>query len=172
MLEALAEPQSASALGRRFSLPRQRLNYHLRELEKVGLVELVEERRKGNCIERIVRATARAYVLSPDVLGALGRTDEEARDRLSASYLLSMAARVIREVASLVTRAESARKRVATLTLESEIRFASAEDRARFAEELTADLGRLTAKYHDEHAAGGRRCRLIAAVYPRPTDKE
>jgi DNA-binding transcriptional ArsR family regulator len=172
LLEALSEPHSASALGRRFNLPRQRLNYHLRALERARLVELVEERRKGNCIERVVRATARAYVLSPDVLGTLGRTGEEARDRMSASWLLSVAARMIREVASLVSRAQAARKRVATLTLESDIRFASAEDRARFAEELTADIGRLAAKYHDEHAAGGRRFRLVAAVYPRPADKE
>jgi DNA-binding transcriptional ArsR family regulator len=172
VLEALAEPQSASSLGRRFNLPRQRLGYHLRELEKAGLVELVEERRKGNCLERIVRATARAYVISPEVLGTLGRTNDEARDRFSASYLIGLAARAIREVAALVSRADAARKRLATLTLESEIRFASAQDRARFADELTAEIARLTAKYHDGQAAGGRRFRLLTAVYPSPGGKE
>ena len=73
LLEALGEPDSASGLARRFELPRQRLNYHLKELEKAGLVELVEERRKGNCIERVVRATARRYVISPEVLGEIGQ---------------------------------------------------------------------------------------------------
>ena len=32
--------------GRRSGLPRQQVNYHLRTLERHGLVELVEERRK------------------------------------------------------------------------------------------------------------------------------
>ena len=41
----------------RVGLPRQLVNYHLRTLERHGLVELVEERRKGNVMERIcVRA--------------------------------------------------------------------------------------------------------------------
>jgi hypothetical protein len=48
------------------ALPRQQVGYHLRALEQAGLVELVEERRKGNCIERIVRAAACSYVISPE----------------------------------------------------------------------------------------------------------
>ena len=55
-------------------LPRQRLNYHLKALEQCGLLECVEERRKGNCTERILRATAHSFVISPDALGALGPT--------------------------------------------------------------------------------------------------
>ena len=45
-------------VARRLELPRQQIGYHLRELEQAGLVELVEERRKGNCIERVVRTAA------------------------------------------------------------------------------------------------------------------
>ena len=52
LLAQLAEPDSAAGLARRLRLPRQRINYHLRALERAGLLELVEERRKGNCIER------------------------------------------------------------------------------------------------------------------------
>ena len=67
---------------------------------------------------------------------------------------------------SLCIRARRAGKRVATLTLETEIRFASAESRAAFAEEMTASIARLAAKYHNERAEGGRRFRLLSAVYP------
>ncbi|MGE3525529.1 MAG: winged helix-turn-helix domain-containing protein, partial [Gemmatimonadales bacterium] len=49
----LAEPDSAAWLSRRLGIPRQRLNYHLRELERVGVLECVGERRKGNCVERL-----------------------------------------------------------------------------------------------------------------------
>ena len=168
LLEHLREPDSATGLARRLRLPRQRLNYHLKVLEAAGLVELVEERRKGNCIERVVRATARAFIISPEALGALGPSAETAADRLSSAYLVAVAGRTIRDVAALEDRARKEGKRIATLTLETEVRFANAESRARFAEELAEALARVAAKYHDERAPGGRRFRLLAAVHPVP----
>jgi DNA-binding transcriptional ArsR family regulator len=168
LLEALGAPDSAAGLARRFALPRQRLNYHLRELERVGLLEFVEERRKGNCVERMVRATARAYAISPEVLGGLGYPRERGADRLSATYLAAVASRAIKEVASLLTRASAAGKRVATLTLDTEIRFADADARAACADELTDAIARITAKYHAADAPAGRIFRLVTAIYPRP----
>lgn len=166
LLEALAEPDSASGLARRFRMPRQRLNYHLRELERVRLLELIEQRRKGNCIERVVRATARTYVISPAVLGAIGTTPAQAADRFSAVHLAASAARLIRDLGRAIGRAAAGGKRVATLTLDAEIRFRSAAERAKFAEELSAATASIVAKYHDDHAPGGRRFRLLTGVYP------
>src|SRR5215213_5435078 len=71
LLAELAEPASATMLAARVGLPRQKVNYHLRALERHGLVELVEERRKGNFTERVLRATAASYVISPAALGAV-----------------------------------------------------------------------------------------------------
>ncbi len=168
LLAHLAEPDSAAGLARKLGLPRQRINYHLRELEREGLVECVEERRKGNCVERLVRAAARSFLISPEVLGALGTTPEAARDRFSTAYLMSAAARTIREVASLEARAKSQGKRLASFTIEAQVRFANAEARAAFAEELAQALARLTAKYHEERAPGGRAFRLVATIHPAP----
>jgi DNA-binding transcriptional ArsR family regulator len=170
LLGHLREPDSASGLARRLRLPRQRINYHLKVLEGAGLVELVEERRKGNCLERVVRATARAFIISPEALGALGPSVETAADRLSSAYLIATAGRAIRDVAALEDRARKEGKRVATLTLDADVRFASAETRAKFADELAGALARIAARYHDDRAPGGRRFRLIAAVHPVPPD--
>jgi DNA-binding transcriptional ArsR family regulator len=167
LLAHLDEPESAAGLARKLGLPRQRINYHLRELEKQGLVELVEERRKGNCTERVVRATARTFVISPEALGVLGATPGLAGDRFSTAYLLSASAQTIREVASLDARARAGGKRIATFTLETEIRFADAATRAQFGEELAEAVGRIASKYHDEKARGGRRFRLLTAVHPK-----
>ena len=166
LLHALDEPDSAAGLARKLGIARQRLNYHLRALERCGLVECIEERRKGNCTERILRATARSFVISPDALGPLASTPDAAADRLSAAYMIAVSARAIREVSALDTRARSARKRLATLTLDSEIRFATAEARSAFAEELEAALATLVARYHDDVTAGGRRFRLVALAHP------
>ena len=169
LVEQLAEPDSAAGLARKLGWPRQRLNYHLRALEKDGFIEFVEERRRGNCVERIVRATARSYLINPDALGALGTTPDGAQDRFSASYLIAVAARAIRELASLVRRAGAADKRLATLTLQTDLRFARAADRQAFAKELTNEIARLTAKYHDDRAAGGRTFRFFMGAYPAPS---
>lgn len=160
LLERLLVPDSAAGIARRLGIPRQKVNYHLRELEREGFVELFEERRKGNCIERVVRSTATEFLIAPHAGKSV------TADRFSAAYLVSTAARVIRDLATLCVRAKKAGKRIATLTMETEIRFASAESRAAFAEELTSTIAQLAAKYHNEHAEGGRRFRLIAASYP------
>lgn len=166
LLERLSEPNSASGLARQLRLPRQKVNYHLRELEKAKLVELVEERRKGNCIERVVRATAVTYVIDPAALGKLAADPSRVRDRFSSAYLVAVAARAIHELAALRAGAEKAGKKLATMTLETEVRFASAEARNAFAEELTNALADLTAKYHDEKSPGGRRFRFFAGGHP------
>jgi DNA-binding transcriptional ArsR family regulator len=166
LLSHLAEPDSAAGLARRLGLPRQRLNYHLRQLEREGLVTCVEERRKGNCTERRLRATAKAFIISPDALGELGPAADLAHDRLSASYLAASAARAIQDVTALEARARREGRRLATLTLDGEVRFASAAARAAFAEELSAALVTLAARYHDEQAPHGRRFRFLTMIHP------
>jgi DNA-binding transcriptional ArsR family regulator len=166
LLAALAEPGSATSLADRAGLTRQKANYHLKELERHGLIELVEERRKGNCTERIMRATASSYVISPAALAAVAPDPGRAPDQLSARWMVSLAARLIRELGQLITGATAARKKLATFALDSEVRFASASDRAAFAAELAQAVTGLVAKYHDEQAPGGRRHRLFLALYP------
>lgn len=172
LLAHLQEPDSAAGLARRLRLPRQRINYHLREMERAGLVELVEQRRKGNCMERVVRASARSFVISPEALGVLGPTADTAEDRLSVAYLVAAAGRTIRDLGVMDARARREGKRIATLTLEADVRFASAATRAAFAEELADALARIASKYHDDTTPGGRRFRLLAAVHPVPVEAD
>ncbi|MER7443556.1 ArsR/SmtB family transcription factor [Micromonospora avicenniae] len=166
LLAALAEPASATMLAARVGLPRQKVNYHLRALEQHGLIELVEERRKGNVTERVMQATATSYVISPAALAAVRPDPAEAPDRLSARWLLALAARLVQDVGSLITGADRAKKRVATFAVDANVRFASATDRAAFAEELAATIGALVARYHDENAPGGREHRVVFALHP------
>jgi DNA-binding transcriptional ArsR family regulator len=166
LLAELAEPASATMLAARVGLPRQKVNYHLRTLEAHGLVELVEERRKGNVTERMMRATASSYVISPAALAAVQPDPAQSPDRLSARWLLAVAGRLVRDVGLLITGAAKAKQRVATFALDGEVRFASPADRAAFAEELTTAITTLVAKYHDETAEKGRDHRVVVAVHP------
>lgn len=85
LLAALVEPASATMLAAKVGLPRQKVHYHLRALERHGLVELVEERRKGNVTERVLRAATASYVISPAALAAVAPDPSTAPDRLSPS---------------------------------------------------------------------------------------
>lgn len=171
LLTELVNPASATMLADKVGLPRQKVNYHLKTLEAHGLVELVEERKKGNCIERVMRGVAKSYVISPVVLAAVQPDPARSPDRLSARWMLALAARLVRDTGALIGGAAKARKSLATFALDGEVRFASAADRAAFAEELTNAVSTLISKYHDENAEGGRAHRLVVAVHPStPTE--
>jgi DNA-binding transcriptional ArsR family regulator len=172
LLAELAEPSSATMLAARVGLPRQKVNYHLHALERHGLIELVEERRKGNVTERLLRATAASYVISPLALAAVAPDPNRSPDKLSARWMLALAARLVREVGQLIAGATAARQRLATFGIDGEVRFASAAERAAFAAELTNTITALISKYHDEHASDGRPHRLIIALHPSITTKE
>ena len=155
LLAELAEPGSATSLAGTLGLPRQNVNYHLKALE-----------RHGNMTERVLRATALSYVISPAALDGVQPDPSRAPDRLSARWLIAVTARAVRDVGQLVAGATKARKRLATFAMDGEIRFASAADRSAFAEELAAAVTSLVSKYHDEKAPRGRDHRLIVAVHP------
>jgi DNA-binding transcriptional ArsR family regulator len=169
LLAELSEPASAAALAARIGLGRQKINYHLRTLEAHGLVAVAQEKRWGGLVERRYVASAASYVVSPDVLGPLAADPTRNSDRLSASYLVALAARTVREVGELWRTARRAQKRLATLSLDTTIRFASPEARADFTEELTRSITALVARYDDGSAPDGRPYRLILSAYPLPT---
>jgi DNA-binding transcriptional ArsR family regulator len=169
LLAELAVPSSATTLGTRLGLPRQKVNYHLRTLEEHGLIELAEERKKGNVIERIMRATAAAYVITPAALSSVRPDPSRSPDRLSASWLLALAGRLVQDIGELITGSAHTSKPLATFALDGEIRFATASDRAAFAEELSDATLKLVSRYHNESATAGRTYRLVLAIHPSTT---
>src|SRR5207244_5309226 len=159
LLSELAVPASAATLATRVGLARQKVNYHLRALEAHWLVRLAQERKWGGLTERLLVATASSYVVSPSALGPVAADPNREIDRLSASYLIALGARVVREVGDHVRRAKEAGKRLATLAVDTEVRFRAATDRAARAGRglgpwLAADRGRM-----ERRSARGRHLR-------------
>ena len=172
LLSELAAPASAATLATRVGLARQKVNYHLNALQAHGLVRLAEERKWGGLTERLLVASAASYVVSPGAMGPAAVDPNRDVDRLSASYLIGLGARIIREVGDLVRRARTADKRLATLAMDTEVRFRSPTDRAAFSNELTEAIAKLVSKYHDESAPGGRAHRLVVVAHPVPQKSE
>lgn len=168
LLAELAAPASAATLAARVGLARQKVTYHLNSLEAHGLVRLAQQRKWGGLTERLLVATATSYIVSPGALGPVAADPGRAIDRLSASYLIALGARVLREVGDLVRRATDTGKRLATLAVDAEVRFRSPTERAAFSRELTEAIATLVAKYHDQSAPGGRAHRLVVVAHPIP----
>jgi DNA-binding transcriptional ArsR family regulator len=120
LLAELSRPGSATMLAGKVGLPRQKVNYHLRTLEQHGLIHLVEERRKGNVTERVLQATAASYVISPAAMAAVAPDPGRAPDRLSARWLLAVAARLVRDVGSLITGATKTQQKLATFAIDAQ----------------------------------------------------
>lgn len=171
IVTALQSPGSAASIAARLRLSRQLVNYHVRALERAGLVEEVGRRQRRGLQERLVRATAAAYLISPQTLGTLGDTDAAATDKFSATYQVAVAARTIREVAALAALARGADKRLTTLTIDTEVRFATPAAREAFANELFDTITALVAKYHDEQAPDGRPYRLFLGAHPKRSSR-
>lgn len=167
LLAELAEPASAATVAQRIGLTRQKVNYHLRMLESHGLLRAAGTRAHGGLTERLYVATAGAFVVSPAALGDAACDPRRTRDRLSARYLVALAARLLREVGALARADETAR--LSTLAIDTQIAFASPAARAAFADDLAAAVTGLAARHHDP---GGRPHRLVVAAHPIPRDTE
>lgn len=170
LLAELSEPASAASLAARLGIPRQKVNYHLRTLEEHGLVHVADTRQWGGLTERRLVASASSYVVSPGALGPVASDPGRTADRLSASYLIALGARIVREVSALLRRAREVDKRLPVLSMDAEIRFKSAADRAAFSQDLADAVTRLVARYHDESAPGGRSHRLVVVAHPLPQE--
>ena len=88
ILAALLEPDSATGVARRMKLPRQTVNYHVRELARARFLARAGRRRRRHLFEQCYVATARGYVLSPELLGKLAADPAQVADTFSAKYLL------------------------------------------------------------------------------------
>lgn len=168
LVDALAErPDSAVGLARRLDDTRQRLNYHLRQLEEAGVVELAEERPRRGAKERIYRPVAAHFVIDPTALGTLAPEAAESGDRSSATWLVALAARAVRELAALMHRARVGGKRLPTVGMSAEVRLAEPDDFEAFTADLAEAVGAVVARYHTERG-DGRGFRVMAGSWPAP----
>ena len=167
LLGELREPASATELAARLGETRQRVNYHVRELEKAGLVEIVEERARRGCTERVVRATARAVVVDPDVVGDLGAITQ---DRFAADMLLALAARTVSDVARMRERADAQGRRLITFAIEADVGFEQPADIERFADQLAEQVAQVAARF--DTGTAEHRYRVIVGGHPLPKREE
>lgn len=172
ILSLAKSPASATELAGRLRLPRQKVNYHVRELARARFLRRAGQRRKRNLIERCYQATARSYVLAPEVLGPLAADWRQIEDTMSAQYLIALGSLLQRELTHVSRDAQQQGKRLPTLSMASELRFESAEQRESFSDAFREALVNVIAEHSspallsDGSSGRGRPYRLVMGCYP------
>jgi len=172
ILRLAREPVSASDLSPRLGLSRQRVNYHVRLLARGGFLRRAGRRRRRNMIEQRYVASARAFLLSPELLGAVGADWRRIEDATSAGYLLALTCQMESDAIRVWREAEKSGKRMATLSLKSQFRFESAEQQERFIRALELAVVHVVNDHTspnlqpDGRPAPGRPFRLVLGCYP------
>ncbi len=178
ILKLAAEPISASELASRMALPRQRVNYHVRELAREGFLRRGERRRKRNMFEQRYIASARGYLLSPELLGAIGADWHSIPDTGSAEYLLALASQVQSDLTRAWKRASGRGNRISAFSLKTQFRFQSSGEREEFAKALRDAIVEVVAGHTKPYrrAGGepgaGHPFRLVIGCYPYAAEPE
>jgi hypothetical protein len=163
-------PVSAAGIAAAMKRPRQVINYHVRELARAGFLRRAGRVRKRGLYEQRYVVSAQAFVLAPEMLGALDATAPQATaDKASAAYMLMLATRLQRELSESWRRASAASLPLPLLALDTEFGFASAADRARFAQALSKAVTTVVAEHTtpaDRSSEG--RYRMVLGCYPIP----
>jgi biotin operon repressor len=170
ILQNAQSPISASELARRLGQPRQRMNYHVRQLADAGFLIAAAQQKKRNMVEQQYVASAKAYVLTPEILGELAPGPADDADSASAAQLLGVCARAQSEIAAVMEAAQKAGVRLRTASSDYELRFRSAQERGEFMDALLEAVAELVDDYApaSPNEADGRPFRLILGCYPIP----
>ncbi len=172
ILRLAREPVSASELSSRLNLSRQRVNYHVRLLARSGFLRRAGRRRRRNMIEQRYVASARAFLLSPELLGAVGADWRSIEDTAGAGYLLALNCQMGSDLVRVWRESGKTGKRVPILSLKSQFRFESAEQRERFTRAIQEAVVRVLTDYTSPNLAPdgspspGKPYRLVLGCYP------
>ncbi len=178
ILDLAREPMSSTELAAHLDIPRQKANYHVRELARAKLLRPAGQRRKRNMIERRWVTTARSYVISPELLGPLAADVGQLRDRFSASFLLALAQRLAAEVSRAAAHAAEEDRRLSTMSIHAALRFERLEQREAFAVDLEEAVAAVIARHSSPFTAAdgtegpGRPYRLVVGCHPIPRDDD
>lgn len=151
ILDQLRTRDSAAGVARRLGEPRQRINHHVRELAKAGLLVSAGERRNGNFVEQLYESAAGTFVLSPRITWGDGARVRALADQLSLRHLVEFGERLQRDAASLLDRASFEGVEIPSASVEATVSFANDSARSAFLD----DYLRLTAELIEKHAAAG-----------------
>jgi hypothetical protein len=166
LLRQLAEPRTCPQLATALGISMQKAWYHVKVLERHGLVERIGERSVRGLREGIYQASADSVWLSPKLTAQLGGRGA-ARERVSLGLIQGMAEELLEDTARLGKRGE----RVAAAGLSARIELDPTQ-RPRFIAELQELVQGLAQKYGGTgNGWETQSFKLLLACYEEPTEQ-
>lgn len=168
MLRELGETRTCQQLAATFDLTPQKVYYHVKTMEKAGLVTREGERLVNGIAEGFYRARARSYWFSPSLVRQLGGR-RSVQDQGSLGILAGHAEEMLEDVAHLAGRAATG-EHIPSLSLGVEVELPDGDRRSEFLEELRTtfeDLARRYGVQHSDVAHGKNTFRFTLACYPK-----
>lgn len=167
LLALAAEPVSAVELARELGETPQKINYHLKELEKAGLLKKVREEKVRNLTKAYYQVQARSLLFSPGFVAERGADARVARDQVSLHNLLGLSHELERDVIGLLNRSKSEGMAAASLGAKAELAFPDGEARRGFLEAYVSMLDELVRRFGArEGSPANERYTALLAVYP------
>jgi DNA-binding transcriptional ArsR family regulator len=167
ILDALRVADSAAGAARRLGEPRQRINHHVRELAKAGLLVQAGERRKGNFVEQLFESAGGTFVVSPRLTWGEGARLRAMAEQVSLQHLVEVGERLQRDAAALLDRAAFDGVEVPSAAVEATVHFADPEARAAFLDDYLALVARLI----ERHASPSGEAFTVALVAHPSTEE-
>ncbi len=164
LLARLRTPASAVALSEALDLPRQKIGYHLRVLEKAGLISKAGTRQRRGFTEQLFELGSDALVIDPMLLAPPAPDAVDKQDRFASGHLIRTAAGIVRDVSRMRSAAAGEGSRLLTFTIEADVGFARPADIEHFATRLSDAVSAIAADYASPDR--GRRYRVTIAGHP------
>lgn len=168
LMQLLGEPRTCTDLAAALNLTPQKAYYHVKVLEKAGLVSRVAERKVKGISEGIYQAAGSSVWISPELTARLGG-EKQVRQQVALGQLGELAGMVMEDA-----RALGAEPDAPVLTLNAAIELADPADRKAFMADVQDAIQQIARLYGatGELVDEGERYRLVLACYRQPEPEE
>ena len=157
ILRQLAAPASCTQVAARLGQLPQKVYYHVKRMERAGLVDQVAHRQVRGITEGIYQASGGSYWLAPALVGEIGQ--RRAQDEMSLGFLLSLSEQLQSDLAGLASQSGER----PSLGMSGEVRL-QPERRHEFLADLRSAIEDLLTRYG---GAEGSPFRIAFACYPK-----
>lgn len=164
LLHYLVQPRTCRELSEILNVTQQRLNHHLKELKKAGLIRIVSKKRKGNLLEGVYERTSKTYWFSPKLALPQKLSDHEVQDQLALHHLLLMAETLQADIARLLRNTSNTD--IPNMGFEAEIVLKNDEEREAFTHDALRAFHSIAEKYQTGTDSGSR-FKVMVCSYPK-----
>lgn len=165
ILAHLYEPASATEVAKAINEAPQRVNYHLKALEKAELVKRVGTRQVRNLVEVLYQSIAKTFIM-PESLGWSPEAVSRIKEQGALAHLVTVSERIKKDALTLLEQSEGDAE-VPSASLQMKVSLPDEQKRNQFINEYSSMVKKLVEKYQPA-SASETIFNVLLTVYPEP----